>query len=63
MVKQYDEYTIERPHDDGGFDLTAKEEKERDIAARDEDHLMVLFQYYTYNFRNLQHIDPVPDLN
>ena len=60
-MEQDNEYPIERPQEEDGFDLTVKEDKDRYLTARDGDHLMVPFQCDTCNFCNLQHRDPGTD--
>ena len=46
------------PQEEGGFDLTSEEDKQRHKVARNGDHLLISFQYKLCHFRNLKGLDP-----
>lgn len=49
-MEQDDEYPIERPQEEDGFDVTVKEDKEMYLTARDGDHLWFSFNVILVTF-------------
>ena len=57
-VPQEEKYRVIQPQDEKGFDLTTEKDRLRHLIAKNEDHLMIPFQYELCEFRNFKGVDP-----